>query len=169
MKTKTIVLSIIGTILVGGFFCFVLIFAFILTIGDEAKKAEAGKAVVAVRHEFFWSNEEGTVFKKQCIEHTIGICSSPVSVNPSSKKAASDSGCEMRRTAPQPAADRSKTSEIYEYEFELEPDKTYYWFAHVRRDFDCYDIPPPDKLGFQTGEIKLSVRETKRVEADFVK
>ena len=158
-----------GAILVGGFFCSVLFFAVISSIGDEAKKESAGKAIIAVRHNFHWSDNEETVFKKQCVEHTVGICLSPVSVNPNSKRAASDSSCKTHRTAPQSVTDKSKASEFYEYEFEFEPDKTYYWFAHVRGDFDCYDIPPPEKLGFQTGEIILSAGKTKRIEADFTK
>ena len=169
MKTTHVVLIVGGIIFVVVFGAFVLLLSIFLVESDEAERANAGKAVIVVRHEFHWSSEEGQLFDKQCIEHTVGVCASPPTVNPYSNRVAANEGCEMHQTAPQPIADRTKPSDVYEYEFELQPDKTYYWFAHVRKDFDCNDRPPAEKLGFKNGEVKLTARETKKIEADFTK
>ncbi len=168
MKNKHVILAIIGGgVLIFGFGGFVLLLSFLQVVGDDVERAEAGKLTITGRHKmlYYGGDLPPTI---QCVEPEIGVCETPVKWNRENHRAGG-SRCRIKGNAPQPFVSRPQTSDIAEYEFDLEPGKTYYWYAFLGSYEDCIGWLPAEYEGFATGEIKLEANEIRRVEFDFTK
>lgn len=166
MKSKHIVLIVIGGILLVGFAAFVLIFALILTVGEEAEREEAGKLTIAVRHKMIYKNEITPTV--QCVQPQVGVCETPPKWNRATHRAGVNY-CQPKFHDPQPFLRQPEISDWEEFEFEIEREKTYYWYVFFENHEDCTGFLPAELERFETGEIKFGKRETKRIEKDFTK
>lgn len=165
MKTKHIVLAVIGGIVLCGFGAFVLIFAFLLTVADDVEREEAGKLTIAVRHKMLYQNGSPMI---QCVQPEIGVCETPAYLNRETHRVGGSS-CKIQNSYPQPFLHKPEISDWEEYEFDLEPDKTRYWYVYLDSDDECGFWLSPEYERFETGEIKLAQKEIKRIEKDFTK
>jgi len=167
MKTKHIILIVIGSVFAAGFCGFVLLLAVILADIDEAEREQAGKLTIAVRHKMLYHGGDlpPTI---QCVQPEIGVCETPTRLNRKTRLVGGSS-CRIRGNAPQPFLRQPELSDITEYEFDLEPGKTYYWYVYLENYDDCIGWLPIEYEGFVTGEIKLTEKEIKRIETDFTK
>lgn len=167
MKTKHLVLAVGGGVLLLGFSGFVLLLLFLLVVADDLERAEAGKLTIAGRHKMLYYGGDLPP-TTQCVEPEIGVCETPAKWNRETHRAGG-SRCQIKGNAPQPFVSRPKTSDISEYEFDLKPGKTYYWYVFLENYDDCVGWLPAEYEGFETGEIKLKANESRRVEFDFTK
>jgi hypothetical protein len=166
MKTKHIILAVGGGVVLCGFGAFVLILAFLLTIGEHVEREEAGKLTIAVRHKMIYYG--GVPSSVQCVLPQIGVCETPATWN-REKHIAGGSRCKIRGDAPQPFFRQPDVSDFDEYEFDLAPGETYYWYVHFENDDRCFGWLPAEIERFETGEIKMAQKEAKRIEFDFTK
>jgi hypothetical protein len=104
----------------------------------------------------------------QCVEPQIGLCETPAIWSRAMHRAGGNY-CKTQGHAPQPFLRQPEVSDWEEFEFDLEPGKTYYWYVFFENDDRCIGWLPADIERFETGEIKLAEKETKRIEKDFSK
>lgn len=167
MKTKHIILIVIGSIFAAGFGGFVLLLAVILADIDRVEREQAGKLTIAVRHKmlYYGGDLPPTI---QCVEPQVGLCETPAKWN-RERHVAGGSRCEIKSGAPQPFLRQPELSDFAEFEFDLEPGKTYYWYVHFENDDRCFGWLPAEIERFETGEIKMAEKEIKRIEKDFTR
>ena len=166
MKTKHIFLFAIGGVLLIGFAAFVLILALILAVGESVEREEAGKLTVAVRHKMIYESDFPPIL--QCVKTEVGVCETKPVWNPKTHSAGANH-CPAQYHYPQPFFQTPEISDWENFEFDLKPDQTYYWYIFFEKDDRCISWLPPEIERFETGEIKLATKETKRIEKDFTK
>jgi hypothetical protein len=166
MKVRDKILIAVGAFLFAGFCGFVLLISFLLAAADDIEREQAGKLTIAVRHKMIYYRDVPSAV--QCVEPQVGLCETPAIWN-RERHLAGGSRCEVRSSAPQPFLRQPELSDFAEFEFDLEPGKTYYWYVHFENEDRCFGWLPAEIERFETGEIKMAEKETKRIEKDFTK